>query len=147
MSSYYMKAFSAILLITTFVNSSNMRVLSFVARSSLLAPKASNHLTAMLHAAGTSETEPRPPPKIIQGGMGVRISSWQLAREVSKRDGLGVVSGTAMDVIFVRTLQDGEFLQVVYVIHKTVDEHNSCFQITSLLLLDKATKADTSGEL
>jgi hypothetical protein len=48
-------------------------------------------------------------PKIIQGGMGVRISSWQLAREVSKKGGLGVISGTAMDVIFVRTLQDGEF--------------------------------------
>ncbi|KAL7477249.1 hypothetical protein ACHAW6_003062 [Cyclotella cf. meneghiniana] len=108
MRSYHMKAFSPILLITAFFNSSNMRVLSFVARSSLLAPQASNHLATMLHAAGTSEAEPRPPPKIIQGGMGVRISSWQLAREVSKRDGLGVVSGTAMDVVFVRTLQDGD---------------------------------------
>ena len=46
-------------------------------------------------------------PKIVQGGMGVRISSWKLAREVSKRGELGVISGTAMDVIFVRTLQDG----------------------------------------
>ena len=35
-------------------------------------------------------------PKIIQGGMGVRISSWNLAREVSRRGELGVVSGTAM---------------------------------------------------
>ena len=54
----------------------------------------------------TKKTETQ--PKIIQGGMGVRISSWKLAREVSKKGGLGVISGTAMDVVFVRTLQDGE---------------------------------------
>mmetsp|Transcript_20143 Transcript_20143/g.42303 ORF Transcript_20143/g.42303 Transcript_20143/m.42303 type:complete len:615 (+) Transcript_20143:525-2369(+) len=47
-------------------------------------------------------------PKIIQGGMGIRISSWQLAREVARKGGLGVISGTAMDVVFVRTLQDGD---------------------------------------
>lgn len=47
-------------------------------------------------------------PKIIQGGMGVRISSWQLAREVSRKDQLGVISGTAMDTILVRSLQDGD---------------------------------------
>lgn len=47
-------------------------------------------------------------PKIIQGGMGIRISSWQLAREVARKGGLGVISGTAMDVVFVRTLQDGK---------------------------------------
>ena len=40
--------------------------------------------------------------------MGVRISSWNLAREVSKMGELGVISGTAMDVIFVRELQDGK---------------------------------------
>lgn len=47
-------------------------------------------------------------PHIIQGGMGVRISSWKLAREVAKTGEMGVISGTAMDVIFVRTLQDGD---------------------------------------
>ena len=52
--------------------------------------------------------ETKSPPMIIQGGMGVRISSWKLAREVSKKGGLGVISGTAMDVVFVRTLQDGK---------------------------------------
>ena len=50
-----------------------------------------------------------PLPRIIQGGMGVRISSWKLAREVSQKGELGVISGTAMDTILVRTLQDGEF--------------------------------------
>mmetsp|Transcript_54043 Transcript_54043/g.65241 ORF Transcript_54043/g.65241 Transcript_54043/m.65241 type:complete len:83 (+) Transcript_54043:490-738(+) len=47
-------------------------------------------------------------PRVIQGGMGVRISHWRLAREVSKMGELGVVSGTAMDHIFVRELQDGK---------------------------------------
>ena len=49
-----------------------------------------------------------PLPRIIQGGMGVRISSWKLAREVSKKGELGVISGTAMDTILIRTLQDGK---------------------------------------
>ena len=31
---------------------------------------------------------------IIQGGMGVAVSSWQLARAVSQAGQLGVVSGT-----------------------------------------------------
>ena len=35
-------------------------------------------------------------PKIIQGGMGVRISSWKLAREVSNRGELGVISSMAI---------------------------------------------------
>lgn len=47
-------------------------------------------------------------PRIIQGGMGIRISKWSLAREVSKMGELGVVSGTAIDTILVRELQDGD---------------------------------------
>jgi NAD(P)H-dependent flavin oxidoreductase YrpB (nitropropane dioxygenase family) len=47
-------------------------------------------------------------PHIIQGGMGVRISKWELAREVSKKGELGVVSGTAMETILVRELQHGD---------------------------------------
>ena len=60
--------------------------------------------------------ETKSPPMIIQGGMGVRISSWKLAREVSKKGGLGVISGTAMDVVFVRTLQDGKSAHLVHII-------------------------------
>jgi NAD(P)H-dependent flavin oxidoreductase YrpB (nitropropane dioxygenase family) len=48
------------------------------------------------------------PPLVIQGGMGVAISSWQLARAVSKTGNLGVVSGTALDVVYARRLQDGD---------------------------------------
>ncbi|MEP6618129.1 MAG: nitronate monooxygenase [bacterium] len=48
------------------------------------------------------------PPVIIQGGMGIGVSSWTLARAVSMLGQLGVVSGTAVDTILVRRLQDGD---------------------------------------
>ena len=48
------------------------------------------------------------PPTLIQGGMGVAVSSWQLAREVSRCGQLGVVSGTALDGVLARELQDGD---------------------------------------
>jgi nitronate monooxygenase len=47
-------------------------------------------------------------PKIIQGGMGVGVSNWRLAQAVSKLGQLGVVSGTALDTLFVRRLADGD---------------------------------------
>ena len=47
-------------------------------------------------------------PTIIQGGMGVAVSNWRLARAVSLRGHLGVVSGTALDTVLARRLQDGD---------------------------------------
>lgn len=47
-------------------------------------------------------------PVIIQGGMGAGVSSWQLAQAVSRLGQLGVVSGTALDHILARRLQDGD---------------------------------------
>ena len=47
-------------------------------------------------------------PKIIQGGMGVGISNWSLAKVVSRAGQLGVVSGTALDSLFVRRLAAGD---------------------------------------
>jgi nitronate monooxygenase len=47
-------------------------------------------------------------PTIIQGGMGAAVSNWRLARAVSRLGQLGVVSGTALDLIFARRLQDGD---------------------------------------
>lgn len=47
-------------------------------------------------------------PAIIQGGMGVGVSSWTLARAVANAGQLGVVSGTAVDTVMVRRLQDGD---------------------------------------
>ncbi len=48
------------------------------------------------------------PPMIIQGGMGVAVSGWRLARAVSLLGQLGVVSGTGIDTVLVRRLQDGD---------------------------------------
>lgn len=47
-------------------------------------------------------------PRIIQGGMGAGVSGWRLARAVSRTGQLGIVSGTALDNILVRRLQDGD---------------------------------------
>lgn len=47
-------------------------------------------------------------PVVIQGGMGVGVSSWQLASAVAARGQLGVVSGTALDSVLARRLQDGD---------------------------------------
>jgi nitronate monooxygenase len=47
-------------------------------------------------------------PLVIQGGMGIAVSNWQLAQTVSALGQLGVVSGTAVDSVLVRRLQDGD---------------------------------------
>ena len=47
-------------------------------------------------------------PQIIQGGMGVAVSSWRLARAVSQCGQLGVVSGTGLDAVLARRLQVGD---------------------------------------
>lgn len=49
--------------------------------------------------------------RLIQGGMGVYVSHWRLARAVAmQRPGVtaGTVSGTALDVVYVRLLQLGD---------------------------------------
>jgi NAD(P)H-dependent flavin oxidoreductase YrpB (nitropropane dioxygenase family) len=49
--------------------------------------------------------------KLIQGGMGVYVSNWRLAKAVAmEKPGLtaGTVSGTGLDVIYVRLLQLGD---------------------------------------
>ena len=47
-------------------------------------------------------------PEIIQGGMGVAVSGCRLARAVAALGQLGVVSGTALDVVLARRLQRGD---------------------------------------
>lgn len=47
-------------------------------------------------------------PRVIQGGMGVGVSDWKLARSVSSMGALGVVSGTALDILMVRRLEQGD---------------------------------------
>lgn len=45
---------------------------------------------------------------IIQGGMGIGVSNWELARAVAIKGHLGVVSGTCVDSLLIRRLQDGD---------------------------------------
>ena len=45
---------------------------------------------------------------IIQGGMGIAVSNWRLAQTVSALGQLGVVSGTAIDQVLARRLQEGD---------------------------------------
>lgn len=47
-------------------------------------------------------------PTIIQGGMGAGVSSWTLANAVARTGQMGVVSGTALDLILARRLQVGD---------------------------------------
>lgn len=47
-------------------------------------------------------------PPIIQGGMGVAVSDWRLAHAVASTGQLGVVSGTALDAVVARRLQNGD---------------------------------------
>jgi len=49
-----------------------------------------------------------PLPSIIQGGMGIGVSNWLLARAVAQAGQLGVVSGTALNTILIRRLQLGD---------------------------------------
>ena len=51
------------------------------------------------------------PIKLIQGGMGVHVSNWRLAKAVAMaRPGVtvGTISGTALDVVYARLLQLGD---------------------------------------
>ncbi len=47
-------------------------------------------------------------PVLIQGGMGVGVSNWCLAKAVSSQGHLGVVSGTLLENVFARRLQEGD---------------------------------------
>ncbi len=47
-------------------------------------------------------------PAVIQGGMGAGVSDWRLARAVARAGQMGVVSGTAIDLIMTRRLQEGD---------------------------------------
>jgi NAD(P)H-dependent flavin oxidoreductase YrpB (nitropropane dioxygenase family) len=47
-------------------------------------------------------------PLIIQGGTGVGVSGWPLARAVAQTGQLGVVYGVALDAVLSRRLQLGD---------------------------------------
>jgi len=56
----------------------------------------------------TNEQTTNHHPRIIQGGMGIGVSDWRLARAVSLTGELGVISGTCIDTVFIRRLQEGD---------------------------------------
>jgi len=64
--------------------------------------------TTLPGTTGAASLDCRPLPVVIQGGMGVAVSSWQLASAVARTGQLGVVSGTALDIVIARRLQDGD---------------------------------------
>ncbi|MFT5373905.1 MAG: nitronate monooxygenase [Candidatus Latescibacterota bacterium] len=47
-------------------------------------------------------------PQIIQGGMGIAVSNWCLAKSVAELGQLGIVSGTSLDNVCARRLQMGD---------------------------------------
>ncbi|MDR2869824.1 MAG: nitronate monooxygenase, partial [Deferribacteraceae bacterium] len=47
-------------------------------------------------------------PQIIQAGMGIGVSNWQLSSVAARSGGLGVVSGLCLDQILIRRLQLGD---------------------------------------
>ncbi len=64
------------------------------------------YLSSMSESATNGHTTSN--PVIIQGGMGAGVSNWRLAQAVSRTGQLGLVSGTALDPILARRLQDGD---------------------------------------
>jgi hypothetical protein len=60
------------------------------------------------HRGASAEIHFMHTPMIIQGGMGVAVSSWRLARAVAQAGELGVVSGTALAMVLARRLQQGD---------------------------------------
>src|ERR1019366_5223994 len=67
-------------------------------------------VTKLIRWARTSERiiQTMSEPVVIQGGMGAGVSNWRLAQAVSRVGQLGLVSGTALDQILARRLQDGD---------------------------------------
>ena len=60
------------------------------------------------HIKNKNITEMETSFEIIQGGMGVGISRWYLARTVSMLGGLGTVSGVILERVFAHELQKGD---------------------------------------
>lgn len=63
-------------------------------------------------------------PKIIQGGMGVNISNWHLARAVAMLGQLGTFSGVALERVMARILQIGglDANEIVRVLSNSPDQ-------------------------
>ena len=71
-------------------------------------PVAPKNLNMTMDFSNRCASEASALPPIIQGGMGVGVSGWRLAKAVAQCGQLGVVSGTALDLLLTRQLQLGD---------------------------------------
>ncbi|MBS1904681.1 MAG: nitronate monooxygenase [Bacteroidetes bacterium] len=80
-------------------------------------------------------------PRIIQGGMGVAVSGWKLAKEVASAGELGVVSGTGLSQVFAQRLQDGDADRAL----RRALDHFPDRNVASTILAAHFNKPRTSG--
>lgn len=73
-----------------------------------LFPAFANYSVALSHSRRYCSVMQKNHPLIIQGGMGIGVSNWVLAKEVSRHGELGVVSGTCLNSVLIRRLQNGD---------------------------------------
>ncbi|MBT5927169.1 MAG: hypothetical protein HOH33_11165, partial [Verrucomicrobia bacterium] len=89
-----------------------------------------------------NQNTPKKLPTIIQGGMGVGISNWKLARTVSIHGQFGVVSGTALDELLIRRLQTGDEGGHMRRALKAFPDPNVSRQILDRYYIEGGKKAD-----
>jgi NAD(P)H-dependent flavin oxidoreductase YrpB (nitropropane dioxygenase family) len=83
-------------------------------------------------------------PQIIQGGMGIAVSSSSLAKAVSRRGELGVVSGTAIDSVLIRRLQDGDIEGELRRAMASFPDQNFVLEVTNRYFRDGGKAHDES---
>lgn len=67
----------------------------------------------MAHFPDQSVSEKLGSYSVIQGGMGIGVSGWKLARAVARAGQIGVVSGAALEAVFARRIQLGTDLDAI----------------------------------
>ena len=82
-------------------------------------------------------------PKVIQGGMGVAVSNWNLARAVSLSGGMGVVSGTAIDAVLIRRLESGDVDGSVRRALKAFPNQSTAEEILNKYFIEGGKSSDT----
>ena len=82
-------------------------------------------------------------PQVIQGGMGVAVSNWNLAKSVSLAGGMGVVSGTAIDAVLIRRLESGDKDGSVRRALSAFPNQNTAQEIIKKYFIEGGKSADT----
>jgi NAD(P)H-dependent flavin oxidoreductase YrpB (nitropropane dioxygenase family) len=83
-------------------------------------------------------------PIIIQGGMGIGVSSAPMANAVANTGQLGVVSGTALDSVLARKLQDGDLTgEIRWALSKFPDQETTA-EIMDRFFIDGGRADDKS---